>query len=124
MFDTHTFCFSRAQRLLTPQDYRPVFESPQVHVRHTIFKVLARQNAWSHSRLGVVISKKHVRKAVHRNRMRRQVRETFRLSQQKLIGMDIVVLVQGVELIKPLKLEQMWQELVRLSKKYLAASSV
>jgi len=46
-------------------------------------------------RLGVVIGKRKVALAVKRNRLRRLVREQFRLEQAKLSGLDWVVLVQA-----------------------------
>lgn len=57
------------------------------------FVVLVRENGLEHSRLGVVLSKKKVPKAVQRNRIRRLVRESFRA--QSVMGLDIVLLPKG-----------------------------
>ncbi|MCC7517202.1 MAG: ribonuclease P protein component, partial [Pseudomonadales bacterium] len=46
------------------------------------------------ARLGLVIAKKHVRRAVDRNRVKRQLRDSFRLHKQNLIGLDIVALAR------------------------------
>jgi len=46
-------------------------------------------------RLGMVISKRNCRLAVHRNRMKRLIREHFRLNQQQLPGFDFVVLLKS-----------------------------
>lgn len=43
-------------------------------------------------RLGMVISKKSLPKAHQRNRIKRLIRESFRLNQNELCGFDIVVL--------------------------------
>jgi ribonuclease P protein component len=42
----------------------------------------------------LAISKKIIRKAVDRNRIKRMIRESFRLNQQQLGYFDIVVLVK------------------------------
>lgn len=46
-------------------------------------------------RLGVIVSKKNVRRAVGRNRFKRIVRESFRLNQTAMAGLDVVVLARG-----------------------------
>jgi ribonuclease P protein component len=56
------------------------------------FSVLARKNGTSAARLGLAISKKCAARAVDRNRLKRLVRESFRLNQSELTGVDIVVI--------------------------------
>jgi ribonuclease P protein component len=56
------------------------------------FSVLWRTNVLSEARLGLAISKKNIKRAVDRNRVKRVVRESFRLHQDSLSGLDIVVL--------------------------------
>lgn len=43
-------------------------------------------------RLGLAISKKHARRAVDRNRIKRIAREAFRVRRRSLAAVDIVVL--------------------------------
>lgn len=47
-----------------------------------------------YARLGMAISKKIIKKAVDRNRIKRFLRESFRLNQQNLDCFDIVVLAK------------------------------
>lgn len=47
-----------------------------------------------HARLGVVVAKRNVRLAVARNRLKRFVRESFRLLQANLRGLDVVVVIK------------------------------
>jgi len=47
-----------------------------------------------HPRLGLAISRKTVKHAVARNRIKRIVRENFRLARQRLGGVDIVVMAR------------------------------
>lgn len=44
-------------------------------------------------RLGLSIAKRHVRKSVDRNRLKRMVREAYRLRGNRLDGMDILFLL-------------------------------
>jgi len=46
-------------------------------------------------RLGVTVSRKVSRRAVDRNRIKRQIRESFRTHQAGLDGCDIVVTAQA-----------------------------
>lgn len=67
----------------------------------------------------MTIPKRLVKKAVGRNAIKRRIRESFRLNQQKLDGFDIVVMAnsgitkltyqQVSELINPL-----WQKVAKL----------
>jgi len=55
------------------------------------FTLLARENGLAHARLGLAISRKAAPRAVDRNRLKRIVRETFRVRLAELPPMDIVV---------------------------------
>jgi ribonuclease P protein component len=57
--------------------------------------------------LGLAIAKKSLRLAVERNRVKRIVRESFRLNQHGLTGVDIVVLSRkGIASANPEKLRK------------------
>lgn len=45
-------------------------------------------------RLGIVVAKRNVKLAVKRNKLKRMIRESFRLQQQLLMGLDVVVVVK------------------------------
>ena len=59
------------------------------------FTVLATAGTPNRARLGLAISKKQVRRAVDRNRLKRLVRETFRRRRRELIGQDFVVMARA-----------------------------
>lgn len=62
--------------------------------RTPFFSVLAGVGEQPQARLGIVVAKKNVKLAVERNRIKRLVRETFRLQQQHLNGLDVVVVIK------------------------------
>ncbi|MCV6589763.1 MAG: ribonuclease P protein component [Marinobacterium sp.] len=86
--------YPRELRLLTGADFQQVFDNVSLKVPDRHILILARPNGLTHPRLGFVISKKNVRHAVKRNRVRRIMRESFRLNQHKLPSVDILVMAR------------------------------
>jgi len=80
-------------RLTKPAEYRQVFEQPQKNTDR-YFTVLSIRNKLDHPRLGLAIAKKNIKQAVRRNKIKRAVRESFRLNQHQLGNIDIVVLAR------------------------------
>ena len=90
----HAAAFGKSQRLLKPAEFKQVFEKRQsVHNAH--FGIYAMTNTLGHARVGLVVSKKVSKKAVVRNRIKRQIREVFRLQQQDLGAIDFVVVAKA-----------------------------
>lgn len=88
------YSFKKEQRLLTKRDYEVVFKQAK-KIATSEFVFLFRENTVGKPRLGLALSKKNIAKAHDRNRIKRLLRETFRL--QSLPAVDIVVLArQGV----------------------------
>lgn len=85
--------FKRESRLLTARDFRFVFEDPK-RTGSKYLTVLARANGHNYARLGLIVSKKTAKRAVDRNRIKRLARESFRLNQDLLRGLDVVVLAK------------------------------
>ena len=56
--------------------------------------MVTRNNGLGRARLGCAFSKRWLATAVARNRLKRIVRESFRLHHQQLGGMDVVVTAQ------------------------------
>lgn len=87
--------FSREQRLLLPSDYKFVFNQP-IRSSDKLLTILAKKNQSNdYPRLGLAVAKKSVKTAVHRNRIKRLIREFFRLNQYKLACAEYVVLVRN-----------------------------
>ena len=88
------FSFDKSLRLLNAQAYKSVFDDAQLKVSRQQVLLLSRHNSLSQPRLGLVIAKKNVRQATERNRLKRIIRESFRLKQDQLSGIDTVVLAR------------------------------
>lgn len=104
--------FTKQAKLLNAADFDRVFEK-SVRSSDQYFTVLVRPNELDHPRLGMAISKRRVKLAVGRNRLKRLVRENFRLSEQNY-NADYVVMAgkhgaigTNQELIK--SLERHWE---------------
>ncbi|EXJ10033.1 MULTISPECIES: ribonuclease P protein component [Nitrincola] len=88
------FGYPRQLRLLTGGDFKQVFDRASLKVSDPSLLILANPNQLGHPRIGFVISKKNVRRAVKRNRIRRIIRESFRLQQHDLPAIDMVILAR------------------------------
>ena len=87
----------RWARMRSARDYRAVFERA-IRSRDAAFTMLARPNRRADARLGLAISKRSVPHATRRNRIKRQIRESFRRCRLELDGLDIVVMARpGVD---------------------------
>ena len=86
--------FRRSQRLLNAADFQNVFSEPPLRASHQHCLILAKPNTLGYDRLGLVIAKKNIRLAVHRNRIKRLIRESFRHLPSNNAGIDAIVLAR------------------------------
>lgn len=98
------FYFSKSQRLLKAIDFKTVFDNPsfKVHQTNLLFFVKMHEsvselsgNMEDSCRLGLAITKKKIKRANERNRLKRLIREQFRLHQYQFNHIfDVVVIVK------------------------------
>ena len=86
--------FSKSRRLLNAADYKAVFDQNEWKVSSKESLCLSKSNGLDSPRLGLVIAKKNVKLAVHRNRIKRVIRDSFRLHQHALPNADMVILAR------------------------------
>jgi len=79
---------------LTAAQYQRVFKRCGVRASDRFMTILAVTNDLQHPRLGTAVSIKAAGNAVQRNRIKRLIRESFRLHQELLGSSDLVVLVR------------------------------
>ena len=80
----------RNARLVDKADFDRVFADNQ-RARTDFLMVMARPNQAGHPRLGMVVAKRLLARAVDRNRVKRCVRESFRRALPELPACDFVV---------------------------------
>jgi len=113
------FSFTRNQRLLNATAYAQVFDQVEAKVSHQAFLILAsRSEPTQPGRVGLIAAKKHLKRAVDRNSFKRQVRDSFRLHQQELAGINIVVMARSgaKTLARPelrTAIDEAWPRLIR-----------
>lgn len=98
--------FQSCARLLKPVEFKATFESGKrlhqswyiavVHpqAQNTSAPQPATGKPCPGARLGLAIAKKRVAQASQRNRLKREIRESFRLHRERLPSVDIVILVK------------------------------
>lgn len=116
-----TYQFNRESRLLTPGHFQKVFSKPtRYHSQH--FTVLIADNSIKNNRIGFAIAKKKVKLAVQRNRVKRLVRESFRLNQYDLPIVDMVIMAKsGIDQLDNQtinhQIEKIWRKIIQRQKK-------
>ena len=83
--EMHSKRFTRAQRLKVATDFAQLVRQPRIRVRATTYTWLARPHALLDekkvrpARLGILIARRALKSSVARSRIKRRVRELFRL---------------------------------------------
>lgn len=88
-----SFRFTKKERITQPQDFKMVMKFGR-RVSSRSFILFIRKNENPFHRLGIVV-KKEVGPATFRNRMKRYVREFFRLNKRRIKGSyDIILMIK------------------------------
>ncbi len=88
-----TLRFTKQAKLIKTDEFSSVFNFRK-RITAKFLAVHYQPNSLGHPRLGLVVGKKIAKRAVHRNYMRRVLREFFRTQQHTISAVDLVVRVQ------------------------------
>lgn len=112
-----TLSLDSCDKLKTSQQFRAVSKDG-TKIVGKCFLIIHKRNDQGYARLGITVSKKTSKKAVVRNRLKRVIRESFRLRKQSLPKCDIIVIsrkyastASAAELGQDLA--KLWQKLIR-----------
>ena len=110
--------FRRAQRLLKAPEFANVFDHQPAKSADRFWTILALANGVGRVRLGLVITKKRARRAVDRNRLKRLIRESFRLHCHLFQGVDFLVMARQDAILADnhtlrQSLDRRWQHLLK-----------
>ena len=114
--------FPRQLRLTKAADFRQVFSS-NFRQGDACITILVGRHTGELPRIGFAVAKKQIQKAVHRNRLKRIFRESFRNNQHRLPSRDIVVMVRkqilSVDKAQLNKsLEKHWNSVIKQCEKF------
>ena len=90
----HTARFTKRARLLNAAQFDAVFKQGRRFTAGAFTAVMA-SNELGFPRIGFAFSKKHAPHSVQRNRVRRILRERFRLQQATLAPVDLVLMLRS-----------------------------
>jgi ribonuclease P protein component len=107
--------YPRARRLRTAADFKRVYANGR-RMGNEFFTVNTQPNELSLARLGMSVAVRTMGNAVERNRLRRMIRESFRLHQASVPPLDIVIGARSAARSAPTaqlrsSLERLWQKL-------------
>jgi ribonuclease P protein component len=85
--------FGRLKKMRKTDEFSSVFRFRCVRAALGL-DLLAAPNGLDYPRLGLIVPKKIIATAVGRNRVKRLIRESFRLHQTELVGLDVVARIK------------------------------
>jgi len=85
--------FTKQSRLLRASDFERVFAARN-SAANPLFTLYGASNDTGEPRIGITVSRR-IGNAVERNRWKRRIRESFRLSQAELPALDLVCVARS-----------------------------
>jgi len=82
-------------RVKTESNFSEIFKAGEKTVtKYHIF--LAKPNTYNKPRLGIIVAKKYISRAVARNKIKRIIRESFRAIKSTLPAWDLIIMVRPI----------------------------
>ena len=101
-----SFCFKKGEKISKRAEFNQVNRNGRRHYTEH-FRVVIRRNRMDSTRLGITVGKK-IGNSVRRNRVKRLIREFFRLNKQHIpIGYDILISpIKATDALNSFKLQE------------------
>ena len=71
--------FGKDRRLNSSQEFDRIFKKPTYRFKRFPVRVIGIPSRDNHSRIGIIVGKRALKRAIDRNRIKRIVRESFRI---------------------------------------------
>ncbi|MGB0979736.1 MAG: ribonuclease P protein component [Croceimicrobium sp.] len=117
------YSFPKSQRLKSAKRISHIYRKGQ-KVKQSSLLLFYLEGESAEHKISVAVPKRKVPKAVHRNRIKRILREVYRLNKTKLAatkGFDFILMYLGSDLPDQRKLEQAF---IKLCEKWRNSSGV
>ncbi|WP_459719269.1 ribonuclease P protein component [Sideroxyarcus sp. TK5] len=106
------FCFPRRSRISRQEGFSRLLQEKPISNRW--FVIHSKPNNSGCARLGLSVGKRHIPGAVQRNRLKRKIRESFRLQARSGLQQDVIVRLRRP--IETAELSQVFSALAEMLK--------
>lgn len=106
------FCFPRRSRISRQEGFSRLLQEKPISNRW--FAIHSKPNNSGCARLGLSVGKRHIPGAVQRNRLKRKIRESFRLQARSGLQQDVIVRLRRP--IETAELSQVFSALAEMLK--------
>ncbi|MDA8561937.1 ribonuclease P protein component [Gammaproteobacteria bacterium] len=86
--------YSKKNILNNKKDFNFVFKSSN-KISHKYLTVIYNNSPSLINKLGIIVKKRFIKKAVDRNKIKRIIRESFRYQSEKMKGKFIIVIIRN-----------------------------
>mgnify|MGYP006098525775 CR=1 FL=1 len=92
----------KINKISSQETFAHVFKCPDFKLKSKGFSLLAKKNSRDNPRLGISLKKKNIKLSVHRNLVKRLIKETFVYQKDKLPNLDyIIISSRGLDIKNP-----------------------
>jgi ribonuclease P protein component len=112
---TRSFQFPREFRLTQKIQYDAVLAARGFQIRSGCLRAFVISNDRRGARLGLIVGKRQLKRAVDRNDVKRALRESFRVARGSLPSFDVVVQLTSAPRDEPIRslADALWTQLAR-----------
>lgn len=107
------FTFKKTNRLQYQCEFDAVFKRPY-KIKSEFLTLLRKPNVIGIPRIGVIVPKRYIKRAVDRNRLKRLIREAFRLNKEGFEAVDLIIMVN-----QPIEKNMRFERIINIVKSFL-----